>query len=491
VIPLNIRWKLTVWYGAVLAAVLALFGTTVYFMMRQELYGQVAAGLKMEMGEVHDEIARAKTVEELSVWLNRRFTRHPGFDIQVVTVAGEALLKSERIAQSGLPVPRSLPPEGRTVFRRFEDPEREPCYLATRQVPGPDGPLVLQVAGSVAGVDHELSELLAILVLAGPLALLGALGGGYMLARQALTPVDRMAAAAEKITANRLDRRLRTPNPRDELGRLAGTLNRMIERLERSFNEIRRFTADAAHELRTPLTVMRNAAEVALRAPRDPDHYRRVLEEMLEELDRLGRLADQLLFLCREDAGLSAPNRTPIRLDALARDAVEHLRVVAEEHGLDLILDASESVVVSGDDDQLRRLIFNLSDNALKYTPSGGTVRMRVARIGPEAQLEVTDTGIGIPPEHLSHVFGRFYRVDPARGPETSGTGLGLAICQSIAESHGGRIQLESQPGTGTSVRVMLPLAPTEVNGPASKAPKQTTSKNAQARDYSSGDLRP
>jgi heavy metal sensor kinase len=454
---LSIRWRLTLWYGSVLTAVLAVFGSSVYLMMRHVLLGRTGAGMSMEATEVAEEVARAKDRSNLGTWLQRRFSRHPGYDIQVSTPEGQPIFRSDRIREAGLPRPTAPPTDGRPTFESFAS--RTGHYrLLNRSVPGPGGPLVLQVAASLAADDHELRELLTVMTLAGPLAVALALGGGYLLAYRALAPVERMAADAAQITATRLDRRLVIPNPNDELGRLGATLNGMIERLERSFEEIRRFTADAAHELRTPLTVMRNAAEVALRSPREPEQYGRVIGDMLEEVERLTRLSDQLLFLCREDAGLIPLAAATIPLDDLVADAVEHMRAVAEAKGLTLQRDRLAACPIRGDADQLRRLFFNLLDNAIKFTPAGGTVRVTLDRSDGEASVVVEDAGIGIPAEHLPHLFQRFYRVDPARGGETDGTGLGLAICRSIAEAHGGRIRIDSTVGQGTRATLALPV---------------------------------
>jgi heavy metal sensor kinase len=454
---MSIRWRLTLWYGVVLAAVLAVFGVAVYLMMRHALLARTGSGMSMESTEVAEEVARSRDRSTLGMWLERRFGRHPGYDIQVSTPGGEALFRSERIKEGGLPRPSDLPALGRPTFESFASRSGHDRLL-NRLVPGPDGPLVLQIAASLAADDHELSELLTVLLLAGPLALGLALGGGYLLARRALAPVDRMAAEAEQITATRLDRRLDVPNPDDELGRLGATLNGMIARLERSFEETRRFTADAAHELRTPLAVMRNVAEVALRSPREPEHYRRVLGDVLEEVERLTRLAEQLLFLCREDAGLVPLAKTEVRLDDLARDAAEHMGVVAEAKGLALETARLTPCSVRADADQLRRLLFNLLDNAIKFTQAGGSVRVGLERSDGRALLTVADTGAGIPSEHIPHVFERFYRVDPARGQEGGGTGLGLAICRSVAEAHSGHLRVESEVGQGTRVTVVMPV---------------------------------
>ena len=454
---LSIRWRLTLWYGAALGVVLAVFGTSVYLMMRHALLARTGTGMSMESTEVAEEVARSRDRSTLGTWLERRFAHHPGYDIQVSTPGGEALFRSERIKTNGLPQPSDPIATDRPTFESFAGPSGH-ARLLNRVVPGPDGPLMLQIAAPLAADDHELGELLTVMLLAGPLALALALGGGYLLARRALAPVDRMAAEADQITATRLDRRLEMPNPDDELGRLGATLNGMIARLERSFEETRRFTADAAHELRTPLAVMRNVAEVALRSPRDPEHYRRVLGDVLEEVERMTRLAEQLLFLCREDAGLVPLVMKAVRLDDLARESSEHMAVVAGSKGLALESDGLTSCAVRGDADQLRRLLFNLLDNAIKFTPAGGTIRVGMERADGHACLTVADTGVGIPAEHLPHVFERFYRVDPARGQEAEGTGLGLAICRSIAEAHGGHLRIESAVGQGTQVTLVMPV---------------------------------
>jgi two-component system heavy metal sensor histidine kinase CusS len=465
---LSIRWRLTLWYGTALAAVLVVFGASVYLMMRHALLARTGTGMSMESTEVAEEVARSPDRATLGTWLERRFARHPGYDVQVSTPGGEALFRSDRIKAAGLPGPSDPPGAGRPTFESVAGPSGH-SRLFNRVVPGPDGPLILQVCAPLAADDEELGELLAVMSLAGPLALVLALGGGYLLARRALAPVDRMAAEAAQITANHLDRRLEVPNPDDELGRLGATLNGMITRLERSFEETRRFTADAAHELRTPLTVMRNVAEVALRSPREPEHYRRALGDVLEEVERLTRLAEQLLFLCREDAGLVPPAMTEVRLDEMARAVAEHMAVVAEAKGVTLEGGHLAPCPVRADADQLRRLLFNLLDNAIKFTPAGGTVRVRLDGSDGSAILTVSDTGVGIAAEHLPHVFERFYRVDPARGQEASGTGLGLAICRSVAGAHGGDLRIESEVGRGTRVTLALPPQ-VDAAGPPSPA---------------------
>jgi heavy metal sensor kinase len=333
-----------------------------------------------------------------------------------------------------------------------------PVRLASRVIPGPAAPLLTQVAITLVPNVRALKELVTTLLTLVPSALACAMGGGYWLARKALSPVDRMAATAAEITATQLDRRLAETDAHDELGYLAQTFNAMIARLQRSFDEVRRFTADAAHELRTPLAAMRTEAEVALRSPRSAERDARMLENQLEEIERLTRLVSHLLFLCREESGVGVSQFRPVRLDTLVREVAEHMEVAARDKGLDLVLDLQQTLHVSGEADRLRQLFFNLLDNAIKYTPAG-TVTIQGAAAGGHARVTVADTGIGIPDEHVPHVFERFYRVDPSRSPDTAGNGLGLAICRSIAESHAGRLEIASIVGMGTGVSLVLPIA--------------------------------
>ncbi len=454
---LSIRWRLTLWYGAVLGLILTAFGGSVYLMMRHALLARTGEGMSMESTEVAEEVKRSRDRSNLGTWLERRFAHHPGYDIQVSAEDGGPLFRSERLKESGLPRPSEALVMGSPNFESFVG-RSEHVRLLSRLVPGPQGPLVVQIAAPLAADDHELGELLTVMLFAGPVALALALGGGYFLAQRSLAPVDRMAAEADQITATRLSSRLEVLNPGDELGRLGRTLNGMITRLERSFEETRRFTADAAHELRTPLAVMRNAAEVALRSPRDPEEYRRVLGDVLEEVERLTRLAEQLLFLCREDAGLVPLVMKMTSLDELAMRVIEHMSVVSDAKGVLLESVELAASAVEADPDHLRRLLFNLLDNAIKFTPSGGTVRVSLEESGGHVRLTVEDSGIGIPEQHISHIFDRFYRVDPARNQETEGTGLGLAICRSIAEAHGGEIRIESEVGRGTRATLLMPL---------------------------------
>ena len=453
---LSIRWRLTLWYGAVLAGVLAVFGASVFLLLKRDLQKRTSRALLIQMSVIEDELTHVQNRTRMEERLERLLMRHPDVDIQVSRNDGSLTIRSDRIHDRGLPPPRRAPTAGMDVLENFSVPGDGRFRMLSRITTSAGTPLMAQVATSLDENEKQLGELLVIVLLAGSLAVACTLGGGYLLARQALAPVDRMAAAAEEITASQLDRRLHAPNPDDELGRLARTLNGMIARLERSFEEVRRFTADAAHELRTPLAILRNEAEVALRVPRDSEQYRDCLEDMLEEIEHLSRLSEDLLLLFREDAGFGAHGKEEVRLDLLACEIADHLRVLAAEEEQELTVEAPSPCQIQGNAAQLRRLVFSLLDNAIKFTFPGGKILLRVEGQKAQARIIVVDTGIGIAPEHLPRIFDRFYRVDSARSRRTGGNGLGLSICRSIVESHQGTIEVESTPGKGTKVTVSL-----------------------------------
>jgi two-component system heavy metal sensor histidine kinase CusS len=471
---LSIRWRLTLWYGAVLAVVLTAFGTAVYFTQRHHALRRLDRALSEELADVLSEVRRARDDRGLTEWLERRFARHEGFDFQnnrpPLTLpsppggegrvrGGDRFFVSQRLAGTILPLPEESSLSGSPSYRDVTGEGGRSWRVVSVQIQGPSDALTVQVARPLEGFDHESRELLFALLLTGPLALLVAVGGGYFLARRALAPVEQIRRRTREITAERLDRRLPVPNPGDELGGLAQTINEMIGRLERSFVEVRRFTADASHELRTPLTAIRTEAEVALGRPAVSPEQQYLLGSILEECERLTRLTDQLLALSREDAGVGRQAHEPVDLAGVVAGVVETMRPLAESKGLSLRLDGG-ALWVRGDEARLRQVFYNLFDNAIKYTPEGGTVEVAAGRRGSSAVVTVRDTGIGIAAEHLPRVFDRFYRVDKARSRAEGGTGLGLSIAHSIVAAHDGHIELTSTPGNGTTCTVTLPADP-------------------------------
>jgi heavy metal sensor kinase len=306
--------------------------------------------------------------------------------------------------------------------------------------------------------DQELDELALVLGLGLPIAVGTAAIGGYVLARRALRPVADMIAEAKTITAENLSARLSVDNPDDEIGRLAHIFNETLARLESSFDQLKRFTADASHELRTPLTAIRSVGEVALSEHRNDAEYRETISSMLEETDRLARLVDTLLTLARADARSVKPQRDKVDLRLLAREVVEHLAALSEEKHQTVVNRGDGSVVVMADRLVLRQAVINLLDNAIKYSPDGASIRVAVSAQDHTAVIEVVDSGPGIPAEHRDRIFDRFYRVDKARSRHLGGAGLGLSIARSAVELHGGSISLESSE-RGSTFRIQLPLA--------------------------------
>lgn len=454
---LKIRWKLTLWYGCVLAVVLMVFGTVVFVIMRHHLMQRIDQGLNEELTDVLSEVNRAKTTDSLKDWLDRRFAAHAGFDFQITRPSGERFFYNPRLADKAWPLPLKDAESAEPAFQTIPVEQKSDWRIVNVRVQGPDGPLTVQVGRSLAAYEHELNELLMTFLLAGPLTLLATICGGYFLACRVLRPVQDMTQAAKVITADRLNERIAVINPHDELGELGETLNQMIEGLERSFTEMRRFTADAAHELRTPLAIIRSEAEVALRLPRSSEQYCGVLENLLEDTNRLSMLADQLLFLSRQDAGLGGKVNESVRLDALLREVIGNMQLVAQEKGITLELPDCPPCDLMTDARLLRRVFVNLLDNAIKYT--GQTERVVVSSevAAKEVTIQIRDSGMGIASEHLPHIFERFYRVDAGRSGDGNGAGLGLAICQAILRNLGGTITVQSEIGKGTTFTVTLP----------------------------------
>jgi heavy metal sensor kinase len=267
-----------------------------------------------------------------------------------------------------------------------------------------------------------------------------------------------MTTSAQRISAAHLNERLDESGTGDELDQLAHTLNAMLSRLDDAFRQIRQFSADASHELQTPLTILKGELEVALRTPRSANVYQQTMRSALEEIDRIAALVDGLMLLARADAGVLRMDQQPVDLHQLVQEVYDQTQILAAHKHIDLELDPIELIAIQGDPERLRRLLLNLTNNAIKYTPSGGRVTLSLQRCHGCAVLRVADTGIGLSPDEQERVFQRFYRSDNARAHDAEGSGLGLCIARSIADAHGGTIELDSTPGVGSRFNVFLPL---------------------------------
>jgi heavy metal sensor kinase len=300
-----------------------------------------------------------------------------------------------------------------------------------------------------------------------PVALAIAGLGGHWLARRALRPLDRMARQAERLTADNLHERLPVENPADELGHLARVFNVSLGRIEESFAQLRRFTADVSHELRTPLTAIRTVGEVGLGNHPSEQGYREIIGSILEEADRLTLLVDTLLSLSRADAGEVPLHREDVDLLILAREVAAHLGVLAEEKQQALAVEGGVPVLVEADRLVLRQALVNVVDNAIKYSPAGSRIGVVVTGDAATGRVDVIDHGPGIPPGHRERIFERFYRVDKGRSREQGGAGLGLALAHWAVTAHDGRIDVESQEGGGSTFRISLPRRKPAVAGHA------------------------
>lgn len=457
---LSIRWRLTIWYGIVLAGVLVCFSFVVYLGMQRRLLARTDMELDEELLEVALESRLSKNIHELRQHLLQRFHRHESFDFRVLSVPeGTVLFRSQRLQSVKWPPP--APTQSSTALHETDSiPSFGTTRIASRTVDGPESQLVIQVLTSLAPNQEELRSFALMLLSIGPTAIAVALLGGYWLARKALAPVDVMATAAEQITVTDLSRRLTVLNPDDELGRLTQTLNGMLDRLQASIEKMRRFTADAAHELRTPLAVLRTEAEVCLNSPRSVDEYREVVETTLDETNRLSQLTDQLLLLSREDGGFACRELEPVELDRLLEGVIDYAEGLAEQKGVQFEVNQLDRAAITGDEIRLSQLFFNLLDNAVKYTPTGGKVTVSCRKQDDALCVRIEDTGIGIGSDDLPHIFERFYRAEKSRNRSLGGTGLGLAICRAIAEAHDGTIRADSTLGRGSVFEVIFPVPP-------------------------------
>jgi heavy metal sensor kinase len=463
----SIRARLTLWYTGLLTVTLLLLGGVTYGLMVRSLDRDVDNALR-NIAQVLSVQVRKEAAAMFPTNIDDVFRRFFGFSphdryVQMLDPRGQhdprllprSTQKLPFSPQAQANVRRGLP-----TFETIDGVVDYPVRLLTMPVHDNANRLinVVQVGLSLKNSYETRRHFVRILALVFPIALLLAAGGGWLLAHRVLAPVDQMTTAAQRIGAERLAERLEETGTGDELDRLATTLNAMLSRLDDAFRQIRQFSADASHELQTPLTILKGELEVALRSPRSPEAYQHILESALEEIDRIAVLVDGLMLLARADAGVLRMDHQPVELHQLIHEVYGHTKVLADTQSVTLSLGTLEPVVIQGDYERLRRLLLNLIDNGIKYTPAGGQVTLALRRCDKWVFLDVTDTGIGLFPAEQDRIFQRFYRTDSARNQGASGSGLGLCIAYSIATAHGGTIDLESTPGQGSTFTVRLPL---------------------------------
>ena len=455
---LSIRWRLTLWNTLAVAALLIVCGLLVYGMLRQAMYKQLDQLLASQFDELRqDRLMAADHERRIAHWI-QEFKAHVNVFAVVYDSRGQVFARTGELAEESVPSnPNCQPAEPRLGTQQLAIIGQQRTLTARLSAGGEEFTVVLMAP--LADVEANLARVRTVLITALPVSLVLAGAIGYWLSRKALAPIERLRGQTDKITAERLDRRLPIDNPDDELGRLAQTINQMISRLERSFAEIRRFTADASHELRTPLAVLRIEVEVAMGKSLDENAQRNLLASVLEECQRLTSLTDQLLTLSRDDAGMTQYASEGIDLSSLVAAVVETMTPLAEAKQQTLTFRGSENACITGDAGRLRQVFYNLLDNAVKFTPHQGRIEVSVVGCDNTINVAVRDTGIGIPSEHLPRVFDRFYRVDKARSRDEGGTGLGLSIVQTIVVAHGGTVEISSEPDHGTTCIVTLSRA--------------------------------
>src|SRR5690349_3857427 len=485
----TIRGRLTAWYSAALALTLAAFSAVLYLDRRSASYqdldqrirseASLTAGILAESFRARGVLVRPDTAGHPVLIADVAGLLEAVPDFLIVTAREGSLLFASSDARAltfqqveQLRRLASAPPVGggggggggggQSAGAVTLEPGGPTIHYAVRALTdaGPQFGAILAGA-SVRAAELGPAQLLSSFALVLPLGVAVALLMGSWISRRALGPVDRLITEVREITDGRsLHRRLAEPLVKDELGRLAETLNQMLARLERNFVALRRFTADASHELKTPLTVLRAGVERAITTPSLPQETLAALEETLQETKRMTELVDALLTLARADEGIAPLHREPVDLRGILEEARETGELLAEQAGVQIeVATPPEPMVVSVDAARIRQLILNLLTNAVKYTPAGGSVRLQLGSTNGTLTVTVADTGIGIAPGDLPHIFDRFWRADSARTRtgERPGVGLGLAICKWIAEAHGGRIAVVSRPGRGTTFTVTLP----------------------------------
>jgi heavy metal sensor kinase len=468
VITRSIRFQMALWYAALLGGALALFGVATYIGLERYLENSLEESLTKQARSIGDvlilNINRSgedyvdnEITEHYSPEINGRFIRVTKADGRQVFVSGEP--RDRTFNPSLIPTPTL--PSGQEFTKEVEMSDGHEVLLHGLPYRASDGTqYLIEVAAPYNQIESVERGLLWTFVLGLPLIVALAMGGGYLLMRRALRPVDEIRQKAAQITSRNLSERLPVVHTGDELERLATDLNRMIERLEESFLQINRFSADASHELRTPLTVLQGELEsIAGDGQALPADVLDTIGSALEETQRLSKIVENLLAISRLEAGEARRQSERLDFAELARGTADQMRLLAEEKHISLDCNGNGPVHVEADPARLKQVVVNLLDNAIKYTPEGGKVSISVNKQDSRAILEVADSGIGISVADLPHIFDRFYRADKARSRQMGGAGLGLSIVRSICLAHGGQVTVESTEGSGSVFHVEIPIA--------------------------------
>ena len=465
----SIRLKLTFWYTALFTLTCLLLGGLSYGLLSYSLNRDIDYALQ-NIADVLGSTVQRRTDSILPAEVDEIFRQFFGFSplerhIDFFNLSGQRQRDQSR-EKSLLEIPLSesalqSAAQGKQVFETI----REENGMALRVLTTPvldNGRVVNVVRVGMSLENMQETKKRFLLIMAGllPITLLLSGGGGWLLAGRTLRPIDSMTRTANRISAEHLNQRLAVSGSDDELDRLARTINDMLDRIDGTLQEMRRFSADASHELQTPLTILKGEIEVALLKQRSLSEYEQVLNSCLEEIDRINRLVEGLLLLARADAGALKLDLQPVDMAQLCHQLCTQLQPLARRHEIELRHTALDSVIVDADELQLQRMLTNLIDNAIKYTPAGGQVNVSVEQGGESAVIRVQDTGPGFTDEQAEKIFDRFHRAPQARQQHNKGSGLGLSIARSIALAHRGEIRVKSSLGVGSTFTVSIPSLP-------------------------------
>lgn len=459
--PRSLRFRLVMWHAGLLTGVFLLCGAAMHQVLGFYLRQSVVQGLHRRIQQINGLLDGAqKTGEKYIVDEIKARYSPENYDrfIRLSKVGGPVIYASGKTASFD---PAGLPPAtGDAPGHRVSLADGNDLMIAAELRREPDGQAYIVESGTpTQPIDTVLRQLLYLLAMGVPVVVIVAVAGGYYLVGQALAPVVQIARSAELITLHSLNEQLPIAPTGDELQQLSLALNRMIARLRESFEQSQRFVADASHELRTPLAALRGELEHAVEQASQTPELKDKVGSALEEVDRLCNIVQTLLALSRLDAGEAQQKWNEFDLARLAADTAGQMYLLAEDKGVTFHCNVDQEARIEGDRARIKQVIVNLLDNAIKYTPAGGSVHLNIRIANGRAILEVVDTGIGIPAGAIPHVFDRFYRVDDARSRDAGGAGLGLAIVKSICIAHGGKVDVESTEGKGSRFKVELPLA--------------------------------
>lgn len=459
-----IKWKLTLWYGGILSLILVIFACGVYIYFNNSLQKSIDTKIR-SIGEVLSssmtEAHSTSVFGNFERYLENVLGRKPkGKFIQILDSSGRIGAKMSDIEGETLPtsfntLERAM--RGEVVYETVERTKPRLRMVTIPIVENKKVTSVVQIGTSLEDFDETMRKLLLVMIISIPTSISVTIVVGYFMAKKALRPVDQIRRTAVKITSSNLDEKIDIGGRRDELARLAETFNAMIGRLKDSFQRINQFSIDVSHELKTPLTILKGATEVALRKERDKEDYKRLLISNLEEVDRMSRIIDDLLLLSKAETKEIKLNVEEIALRDLILGVCMDMKITAANKGIELQATDLEDVRLKGDELKLRRMLWNIVENGIKYSPSGGTVAISSYVNNGYARIDVKDNGVGIAEEDIKFIFDRFYRADRSRRRET-GSGLGLSISKWIAEAHNGTIEVKSKPSEGSLFSIKLPI---------------------------------